>query len=179
MRLQPVLVGLIGFSLSGLLAVLVAWTSFWIFSRTTRNIDELLELKANNNGVGILAASVLIANGLVMKQVLYPWVGCIRHAMRMGISLESGLQVLRFGLMYLILCQVASILAIVAGIRLFTFLTRGLDEFAEIRRNNTAVALTLGAVVVILGMFLAEGLQGLLASLVPSPFPDVIRTMGM
>lgn len=179
MNFNAILVGTLGFVLSGLLGILVAYFSFWAFSQATRSLDEVQELKKNNLSVGILLASVILANGLVVKQALFPVVACFRNAFHQGLTVMTSVRAIGYGLVYLALAQLVALSAILFGIHLFARLTRGIDEMAEIRANNVAVAITHGAVIILLGLFLAEGIQGLLAAMVPSPFLETIRTFGL
>jgi uncharacterized membrane protein YjfL (UPF0719 family) len=48
-------------------------------------------------------------------------------------------------------------------------LTRRIDELAEIKNNNVAVAIILAVVLVIMGLFLADGINSFLNAVVPFP----------
>lgn len=56
-----------------------------------------------------------------------------------------------------------------AGALLFTKLTRGVDEVAEIKKGNVGSALVLGAIMVVMALVTAPGLETLLTGLVPLP----------
>ena len=143
-----------------------------------RPINYIDELKKNNVGMGILMASVLVANGLILKQVLFPFLSCIRSSMQQGLSTTEIAKVIGYGVGYIALAQCAAMGSLFVGMSLFARLTRGINELEEIRANNIAVAVTHGAVIIVIGLFLADGLSGLLAAFVPSPSFDSIRTFG-
>jgi uncharacterized membrane protein YjfL (UPF0719 family) len=53
-------------------------------------------------------------------------------------------------------------------------MTRGIDEMAEIRRGNLAVAILLSAVIVVVAFFTQIGVSALASSLVPqTPLGEV------
>ena len=60
----------------------------------------------------------------------------------------------------------------------FLRLTRDLDELAEIRGNNVAVAVTLGVTVAVMGLFISDGLSSLMQALVPFPTFQPVEVLG-
>ena len=60
----------------------------------------------------------------------------------------------------------------------FLRLTHDIDELREIRHNNVAVAITLGVTVVIMGIFLSDGLGTLVQAIVPFPVFAPVEVMG-
>ena len=178
MNANTILLSLVGFVLSGLVAILVAYFSVWAFGVMVRPINYIDELKKKNVGMGILMASVLVANGLILKQVLFPFLSCIRSSMQQGLSTTEIAKVIGYGVGYIALAQCAAMGSLFVGMSLFARLTRGINELEEIRANNIAVAVTHSAVIIVIGLFLADGLSGLLAAFVPSPSFDSIRTFG-
>jgi uncharacterized membrane protein YjfL (UPF0719 family) len=70
-----------------------------------------------------------------------------------------------------------SLAAIWLALRIFLRLTREIDELAEIRANNVAVAFVLGCVIVVIGLFLGHGIQSLLAAIIPMPSFAPVQVM--
>ena len=170
--------GLVELVLSFVLGVLVAFVSFKVFARLTRSLDEVGEMKRNNVAVGVLMASTLVSCALVVRQTLYPVVSSVQTALFNGIDLLGAAKVVGLSVLYLCLSLAIAILAVNAATRVFLRLTRELDELAEIKQNNVAVALTLGAVIVVMGLFLAHGVESLLAALIPFPAMESIQILG-
>ena len=84
----------------------------------------------------------------------------------------SWLAVRRFGIyaaMHLGVSIVISAAVLALGTLIFTKLTRKVDEMAEIRRGNVAPALVLAAVMVVLALMTAPGLQTALDGMLPLP----------
>jgi uncharacterized membrane protein YjfL (UPF0719 family) len=55
------------------------------------------------------------------------------------------------------------------GILMFDRMTPGIDELAEVRQGNVAAALILSAILVVLALLTAPGLQAALNGLIPFP----------
>ncbi|HYO71095.1 MAG TPA: DUF350 domain-containing protein, partial [Archangium sp.] len=55
------------------------------------------------------------------------------------------------------------------GMLLFDRITPGVDELAEVRRGNVALALVLAAILLVLAWLTAPGLQAALNGLIPFP----------
>jgi hypothetical protein len=59
--------------------------------------------------------------------------------------------------------------ALAAGTWLFGRLTRDVDEIAEVKKGNIAPALVLGAVMIVMALMTAPGMQSVLDGLLPLP----------
>lgn len=56
-----------------------------------------------------------------------------------------------------------------AGLRVFTALTKNIDEFEEIKNNNIAVAIFIAVILITLSLFIEEGLSRLLQVIIYQP----------
>jgi hypothetical protein len=74
-----------------------------------------------------------------------------------------------YGFVHVILSLAVGAAAIAVGAFLFGRLTRGVDEIEEIRKGNIAPALVLGAVMVVIALVAAPGLETALEGLLPLP----------
>lgn len=170
--------GVVELALSFVLAVAVTWVSFKSFSRMTRSIDEMEELRKNNAAAGILFASTLLAVAVVVREAIYPCISSLRTVLFQGFSWAGVGKVLLFGLVYVALATFGAVCAVTIATRTFLRLTREIDELKAVRENNMAVAIALGAVIFTMGLFLAQGMQTLLGALVPYPAIESIRIFG-
>jgi uncharacterized membrane protein YjfL (UPF0719 family) len=162
---------------SFLLGLLVAVGSFFIFARLNRQVDEISELKANNVAVAILHASMMLAAALIIQRAVGPAISALQTALFTRPDWASLLKVMGLAAGYLVITILIALVTITISIRLFTALTRQLNEMEELRKNNSAVAIVLGAIVVIMSLFLAQGVDALLASLVPYPVFEPIQVL--
>ncbi len=160
------------------LGLLVAIISFKSFTRMHKEIDEMQALRENNVSMAVVLASMVLGTGLVVVQALEPVVSVMQTTLYDGITFSSGLAFLGLTFGFLLLVLFIAIIGITLATRVFLWLTTEIDELAEISRNNLAVAITLGAVIILMSMFLAHGSQTFLSALVPYPAIESIQVMG-
>ena len=160
------------------MGLMVTFGSFKMLDLMTRDLDELEEIKKNNTAVGILMGSMLISTGLICAEALGPASSTLQSTLFAQMGPAAVAKTLGQTLGYFVLVLSLAVLCVSFAARVFFWLTRNLDEMAEIKNNNVAVAITLGAVLVVMGLFLSHGVSGLLQALVPSPALETIRIMG-
>jgi uncharacterized membrane protein YjfL (UPF0719 family) len=124
---------------------------------------------------GNLAAAVLLASGLVAIGIL------VQHAVTATFSavdltyrgediepLMAGV-FLGYGLAHVAVSLVVGAASLAAGAWIFGRLTRGIDEMGEVRKGNVGPALVLGAVLIVMALMTAPGLETALDGLLPLP----------
>lgn len=176
---QAVIIGVTELILSFLMGVLTVWIAFHWFSRLTKDLDEIKELRKNNVAVGILLASVLISTALIVRQAIYPCISTLQTFAHQGFDAVAVAKLLGITLFSLFLSLMLSLLSIWGAVRIFCRMTREIDEIVEIGRDNVAVALVLGALILVMGIFLSHGVLSLLSAIIPMPAFENVRVMGM
>jgi uncharacterized membrane protein YjfL (UPF0719 family) len=139
-----------------------------------------VELKNGNTAVGIAYAGAMLALGILAQQAVsstFAAMDFLRHGGAMDPALLGPL--LLYGTLHVVLSMIVGAAALAFGGWLFTLLTRGLDEIAEIRKGNVAPAIVLAAVLVVMALMTAPGLETALEGLLPLPElpPDVMQTL--
>lgn len=170
LRMPQIVSGIITLLVSGILGVLVIHTGFVLFQHLTGRIHEREELERNNIAVGILCAAYILSLGIILKTALQPVMQTF-FLMVYGdqfAPLEI-FQAAGIMLVQLVLSLVIAVLSLLMGLWIFGRLTRGIDEFAEIARNNIAVAIVQAAVLIVFALFLEQGVARLLHTIVPAP----------
>jgi uncharacterized membrane protein YjfL (UPF0719 family) len=74
-----------------------------------------------------------------------------------------------FAVLHVVLSLGVGTAVLALGVLLFDKMTPGLDELAEVRRGNVALALVLSAMLVVIALLTAPGLQAALNGLIPFP----------
>ena len=152
--------------LSLVLGILVLFLGFSFFSKLSIAIDEEEELQKNNIAVAILSASLIFSLGYMMKSSIYPLIQAFFNILFYSDEgVVSSLVGFGFLLLQFLLTLVISMGSLWVGLKAFTWLTKNLDEFEEIRNNNIAVAILMSAIIITLALFLREGLERLLQTL--------------
>lgn len=144
-----------------LLSAITAYLSFYLFQAFTRNLDEWEELRQGNPAIGIVLGATIIAVAIVLKPALEvntaPW--DVGQALYARVLLAQAMQI-ALGLVF-------SAIALALAVFLFATLTRGIDEIAELRRGNLAVASLLAGVLIGVGLMVSQAV-GQISTLVSS-----------
>lgn len=140
------------------------YLSIVLFSRATRGINEWKELQQGNSAIGIVLGAIMIGVALVLRPAfklpIINWdVGALRVLIALGVQLVQ-----------LLLALVLAVLSILFAVWLFDRLTTRLDEWAELKQGNTAVAAVLSGVVIAVSLLVSVALEGMLALVTPYLF---------
>lgn len=176
---SAVMVGVVELLLAFGLGFLTVWLAFHSFSRLTRDLDEMNELKQNNTAIGVLLASIVLSTALIVRTALYPSISTWQTLLHRGFSGGDLLVCLGITLFSFFFSAMLALVSIWSALRMFLRLTLEIDELHEISRNNVAVAVVLGALIVVMGLFLSHGVQSLLSAIIPMPSFERIQVMGM
>ncbi len=163
MDLLVVLSGISTLLLSLIMGIFILFIGFKMFSGLSKNINEEKEIKNNNIAVAILSGSFIFAMGIMMRSSVNPLIQSIFRAIFYNDSGISGVMgQLSIALLQFIASLVISIISLWFGVKGFTWLTKNIDEFDEIQKNNIAVAILMASIIITLSLFLQNGLEKLL-----------------
>ena len=136
----------------------------------TRDIDEMKELAANNTAIGILCASMLFSMTLVVSTAIDPVITTFTLMLKKtGLEVWDYLKSAGIILIDFILAGAIAFFSIFIAWKFFLRLTKNLDEIGEMKKNNIAVALFIGAVIICFALFIQPGVKTVLDALVPFP----------
>ena len=166
MLLANAVVGLIQLLISIIFAVLALYIGFAVLSKITKGIDEEKELAKGNTAVGIIVASVFVAIALVVQSGVSGISVGINKALSVGILSVDGLLAVFVAFIQLILGIVLAVAAIYLALNILDKLTKGVEEFEEIKKGNVAVALEMGGVIIAVAVIIQSGVIGITAALV-------------
>jgi uncharacterized membrane protein YjfL (UPF0719 family) len=126
-------------------------------------------IQHNNQAYGIFVAAILFSVAYTMSSVIQPLISLFRiYASRQMDFWELGISFLLQGGVYIALGFVLAVVICFAAVMLYTYLTP-IDEFAEIKNNNIAVALVVSSIVVSLSLLTHDGVALLIESFIPYP----------
>lgn len=136
-------------------AMLAVFAGIRIFDKLTTGIDEMAELKRGNTAIGILMGAVIIAYATVIA-------GGVRSLTTVvlnigGASVAETAIALGGGLVNLLVGLLLASVAITIALRLFGKITKDIDEQAELKRGNLAVAFLLAAILFATATVISEG----------------------
>jgi uncharacterized membrane protein YjfL (UPF0719 family) len=166
MLLANVVVGLIQLIISIIFAVLALYIGFAVLSKINKNMDEEKEIARGNVAVGIIVAAVFVAIALVVQSGVSGLSVGVNKALSVGILSVDGLLAIGVSFIQLILGIVLAVGAIYLALNVLDKLTKGVEEFEEIKKGNVAVALMMGGVIIAVAVIIQSGVIGITASLI-------------
>jgi len=179
MDLSLLIAGILQLILSLVIGLAFIYAGFRFFHKRIKDIDEISELKKNNIAVAILNGSIILSLVIMVKNAIEPAITTFTLTLRNpDSSLTSFLQTAAIMLIQIIVAGVLAFLAIYIALNLYTFLTRDLDEIDEIKKNNIAVSIVLGVVIISISLLMQQGIKSILDALIP--FPTIsLKDIGM
>jgi uncharacterized membrane protein YjfL (UPF0719 family) len=159
MELANAFVGLIQLVIAIILAVVALYIGYSVFSRITKGMDEEKELMRGNAAVGIIIASIFFAIALVVQS------GIAGISVGIMKALAGDWLAIVASLIQLILGIILAIGAIYLALNILDRLTRGVDEFEEIKKGNVAVALMMAGVIISTALIIQSGVIGITSAL--------------
>ncbi|MBI3297525.1 MAG: hypothetical protein HYZ75_05145 [Elusimicrobia bacterium] len=171
-----IFISLAEFALSLALSIFVVFWSYKSFIRFNTDYDAAGEIMKGNTAVAILLASLTFAAAMVMRETIYPVVSILTVGMTESEGAGHGfLPLLAYAVGHLVFGFLLSVGTVQIALKTFARLNRELDELKEIQRGNTAVAVIMGTVVLIVAMFMQQGVGSVSKSLIPQPKLGTLR----
>ena len=128
------------------------------------------KIKTFNFSSAILSASVVFSAGYLISGILQPAFNAIRI---FGHSISSNADFFftstKYLLIFLGIGTGVSVIVMITGLYIFTKLTRGVKEFEEIKKDNLAVGLITGVIIIVIALFVKDSIVLLLESIIPYP----------
>lgn len=172
------LVSLFEFFTTAALSVLVVYVNYRLFHYTNPDYDHEEEIKKGNTAVAILLAALLYASGLMVQKGIYPVVSLFRLYMTTPLeNVLSPWQMALYALAHVGLAFLISTATLSCSLRFYGWLTKDVRNAEELRQNNVAVGVMLAAVVLVVAMYMSEGMGSLSKSLIPQPSIGKVRIM--
>ena len=166
MEIVNAVVGIIQLVIAIILAVVALYIGFSVLGKITKGIDEQKEIAKGNTAVGILVASVFIAIGIVVQSGVSGISVGISQAMKTGFLSPVGIAIIFVSIVQLILGIVLAIVAIYLALNILDKLTKGIEEFEELKKGNVAVALEMAGVIITVAIIIQSGVMGITAALI-------------
>ncbi|MFN3527536.1 MAG: DUF350 domain-containing protein [Candidatus Altarchaeaceae archaeon] len=153
-------VGSIGLGLIQLVVgLLLAMGSIYVGFRMVDNIVEEInfqdELKKGNIAIAIVAVAVVITLAeVVAGGVNGLTIGLTGQTINIGKALIVGIVQLIVGIIF-------AVLAIYLALKIWSKLTKEIDEGEELRKGNLAIGIVLGGVLIAVGFVIQASIEGI------------------
>lgn len=159
MALENLIIGIIQLVVAVVLAVVALYIGFSVLGKITKGMDEQKEIAKGNMAIGILVASVFIAIAIVVQSGV--------SGVSAGISkaLTGDLIPLVGSIIQLILGIILAVGSIYLALSVMDKLTKGIDEFEELKKGNVAVGLEMAGVIITVAIIIQSGVLGITAGI--------------
>ena len=161
---------LLQLGLSLILAVSVAYLTFKIFRYF---LVKRYKIEIENLAFAILSGAILLAVAHIVSGVVQPVLSVIRTLAEYSQSTSYViLKSIQYSVLFVGLGFSIAFIVTITGLFLFTLLTRSINEFEEISKDNRAVGILTGVIIIVIAIFVKDSAVLLLESLIPYPeFP--------
>ncbi|MCB0210634.1 MAG: DUF350 domain-containing protein [Anaerolineae bacterium] len=121
-----------------ILGVMASYIGVWLFTKSTRHLDDWGEVRRGNVGMGIVMGAIIVGIAIILKPAV---------DLPLTADMSNPLWVLVGELVGIILGLFLAVSAIVFSLGIFDRLVGDIDELLELQQGNTAVAVIMAAVV--------------------------------
>jgi uncharacterized membrane protein YjfL (UPF0719 family) len=158
------------FALSFALSALVILLTYRGFLWLMPHMDCEEEIRKGNAAVAIMLGSLMVGSALILQQSVYPVVGILMVSMTSeSLTPKEFLLMAAYSLGHLVFGFLISVGCVRLALKFFEKLTGDMDEDGEIRKGNVPIAIVLASVVLVLSMFMKEGVSAMTKTLIPQP----------
>ena len=141
---------------------------------TYRIINKLVKKKfdidSNNVSFSIFTSSILFTVAYLISGIKSPILNSLKMLSN-NPEYEGSLIVdgFKYSGLFLTVIIITITLVIFISIQLFTYMTKNINEFQEIKKNNLAVAILTATIIISISLLVKESLYLLLETFVPYP----------
>jgi uncharacterized membrane protein YjfL (UPF0719 family) len=172
MDILSVIVSFLELILTVVMAVLVVYVTLRGMIKTNTDFDSDKEIIKGNVAVGLLVSALLLASANIMHQAFKPVVDTI-HLYLTSPLVQSTKQwkVALYVIGNLVLAYFIVVATLSVSLRLFGRLARTKDTRPgkELHKGNVAIGVILASFVLIVSLFVGEGVAALSKALIPRP----------
>ncbi len=174
MNFFVIVIGLSNLLVSLIVSIGTIYFTFRFLHFITRDIDDIKELKNNNYSVAIYNASILFSVALVVKSSIQGAVSAITLLLsKTDYIIWDFLKTFGVMVAQILLSGIIAFFGVFIGIQVFTSLTRSIDEFKEVKKNNISIAIIVSVIIVIIAIFISPAVKTIVEGLVP--YPSIIK----
>lgn len=135
------------------LAIASIYIGLSVFGRFTKGIDEEEELKKGNVAVGILLAAVILSIANVVQS------GVV--GMTIALTIKPTISAIVGGIIQVLVGIILAVIAIYIAINVLDKITKGIDEMAELKKGNVAIAILMAGVLLAVSFVVQAGVSGI------------------
>jgi len=124
------------------------------------------EIKNDHLAFTIFTCGIFISIGIILSEIIPSISNIIRLSLTQNNHINFG-DIISYSGIYLFTGFVFAVIINLATFLLFTTLTKGVNEFKEIKQNNISVALLVVATLISITLIVKDSISSLIGSLIP------------
>lgn len=125
-------------------------------------------LQGDNLAFVIFTSGIMLSIGIILSEVIPSITNVIRLSATQNEAISIG-SIIGYSSLYLFIGFIGALCINLAVFLLFSLLTKGVNEFKEIQRNNIAVAILVATILISITLIAKDSIALLISSLVPYP----------
>lgn len=158
--------------LSIIITVIIIFISFKILKNLFFQKEEL---NGENRAFTIFTSGIILSIGLILSEILPSITNVIRLATTQPNSIDS-ISIATYSGLYLFIGFIIAVFINISVFLLFSILTKGVNEFKEIQRNNVSVAILVVTILISITIIVKDSIAVLISALIP--YPEVTNFLG-
>ena len=135
-------------------SISAVYSGMFLLDCLTREVEEWALIKKGNTAAGVLYAIVVLSIIIMVEPSLLATVISVHDAIVNGAVLTFVVH-----LLVLVIALLISVLSVYTILRVIDSMTPDVEEFAEIRKGNVAVALVTGAVLLGVSLVVSSAIK--------------------
>jgi len=173
--LSSILAGLLACGVAVFVSTALVFLTFRLNTMLRRREEQERLLLSGNRAIAIALGATILSQALLLRHVVFPVMAVMRDLFLRKASVFTVFAVAgQCGIFFAVIGAVSIGSVWLAG-WLFTRMTGDLPEHEEILRDNVAVAIFYGFVLLAITVILNEGIEDLARSLIPYGRTGVVR----
>lgn len=148
---------------------------YYTYRIINKYVKQKYSLKTNNVSFGIFASSVLFSVGYILTGIKAPILSVLR-VLQKDPSYEGiiALDALKYSVVFVLVIITVITAVNIISVKLFTWMTKDINEFEEIQKDNLSVSIITATIVVVMTILVKDSIYLILESFIPYPeVPDI------
>ncbi len=126
------------------------------------------DLRGDNLAFTIFTSGIVLSIGFILSEILPSITNVIRLSTTQTETVDIA-TIIKFSGLYLCIGFFMAVLINASVFGLFSILTKGVNEFKEIKNNNLSVAILVVAILISITIIVKDSIALLISSLIPYP----------
>ncbi len=126
------------------------------------------DLRGDNMAFTIFTSGIILSIGLILSEILPSITNVIRLSTTQTETVDTT-TIISYSGLYLAIGFIMAVFINATAFLLFSMLTKGINEFKEIQRNNVSVAILVVTILLSITLIVKESIALLISALIPYP----------